>query len=106
MGGDGQPQTQAALLSRIACFGAGVQNAITAPRWLLGRTWGANSNTLKIESRTDPAVVKSLARLGHDIEVVGEYDEAMGHAGAIALDPSGVLEGGADPRSNGIVAAF
>ncbi len=106
MGGDGQPQTQAALLTRIACFGVGVQNAITRPRWLLGRTWGANSNTLKIESRIDPAVVKSLARLGHDIEVVGEYDEVVGHAGAIALDPSGVLEGGADPRSDGVVAAF
>ena len=41
MGGEGQPQTQAMLFSRYVMHGQDLQAAINAPRWLLGRTWGA-----------------------------------------------------------------
>jgi gamma-glutamyltranspeptidase/glutathione hydrolase len=106
MGGDGQPQTQAAMFTGIAHFGMGPQQAVSAPRWLLGRTWGQVSDSLKIESRFSTGVVADLARRGHVMEVLGEYDETMGHAGAIVRHPNGVLEGGADPRSDGGVAAY
>jgi gamma-glutamyltranspeptidase/glutathione hydrolase len=106
MGGDGQPQTQAAVFTRIAVFGLDPQAAVDAPRWLLGRTWGQSSDTLKLESRFPAAVPGTLGAYGHEIEIVGAYDEAMGHAGAIVRHPDGVLEGGADPRSDGTVAAF
>lgn len=106
MGGDGQPQTQAALFTRIAVFGMDPQQAVAAPRWLLGRTWGQASDTLKLESRFSTGVVADLARRGHVMEVLAEYDEAMGHAGAIVRHASGVLEGGADPRGDGAVAAY
>ena len=84
---------------------------ITAPRWLLGRTWGAASTNLRIEDRFDPAVVRALKAAGHDVEVVGPFEEVMGHAGAIVhhangLLADGLLEGAADPRSDGSVAAF
>ncbi len=106
MGGDGQPQTQAAIFTRIAVFGMDPQTAVAAPRWLLGRTWGQASDTLKLESRFPAGVPATLGAYGHEIEIVASYDEAMGHAGAIVRQPSGVLEGGADPRSDGVVAAF
>ena len=106
MGGDGQPQTQSAVFTRIAAFGMDPQQAVNAPRWLLGRTWGETSDSLKLESRFSTGVVADLARRGHVMEVLGEYDEVMGHAGAIVRHPSGVLEGGADPRSDGAVAAY
>ncbi len=106
MGGDGQPQTQAAVFTRIAVFGMDPQQAVAAPRWLLGRTWGQTSDSLKLESRFSTGVVADLARRGHEMEVLGEFDEAMGHAGAIVRHPNGVLEGGADPRSDGAVAAY
>jgi len=51
MGGEGQPQTQAALVSRIVDFGYDVQEAIEAPRWLFGRTWGEESKSLSLEGR-------------------------------------------------------
>lgn len=57
MGGEGQPQTQAAIVTRIVDFGFGVQDAIEAPRWLQGRTWGAASNDLKIEGRVPSNVI-------------------------------------------------
>jgi gamma-glutamyltranspeptidase/glutathione hydrolase len=106
MGGDGQPQTQCAVFTRIANFGMEPQAAVSAPRWLLGRTWGQTSDTLKVEARFPGGVLMELGRLGHEIEVLADYDEAMGHAGAIVHRPDGVLEGGADPRSDGVVAAF
>jgi gamma-glutamyltranspeptidase/glutathione hydrolase len=106
MGGDGQPQTQSAVFTRSIVFGWGPQAAISAPRWLLGRTWGQTSDTLKLESRFPQAVVDDLRARGHDVEVIGEFDEVVGHAGAIVRHANGVLEGGSDPRSDGGVAAF
>jgi gamma-glutamyltranspeptidase/glutathione hydrolase len=106
MGGDGQPQTQSAVFTRCAVFGMNPQAAIAAPRWLLGRTWGQTSDTLKLESRFPAEVVDALRARGHDVEVVGAYDDTVGHAGAILRDSSGVLQGGSDPRSDGGVAAW
>lgn len=106
MGGDGQPQSQAAVFSRIVHFGMNPQAAIDAPRWLLGRTWGQTSDTLKLEARFPSTVQTALRALGHDVEVLRPYDEAMGHAGAIVLQPNGLYQGGSDPRSDGAVAAW
>ena len=106
MGGEGQPQTQAAVLTRYAHFGQPLQTAVSAPRWLLGRTWGEESTTLKIESRFDSSLVDALREAGHEVEVAGAFDEMMGHAGALVHHPHGVIEGAADPRSDGGVAAF
>jgi gamma-glutamyltranspeptidase/glutathione hydrolase len=106
MGGEGQPQTQSALFSRYAMFGQGLQAAITAPRWLLGKTWGEDSVTLKLESRFDPALVAALKAAGHDIEMLGSYTGMMGHAGAVVRHTDGVLEGATDPRSDGAAVGF
>jgi len=106
MGGEGQPQTQAALFSRYAWFNTPLQESITAPRWLLGRTWGDASATLKVEDRVAPNVLAALAAAGHDVEIVPAFSSMMGHAGAIVRHPNGVLEGASDPRSDGAVAAW
>lgn len=106
MGGDGQPQSQSAVFSRIAHYGWNPQAAIDAPRWLLGRTWGQTSDTLKLESRFSAETMDELRRLGHDVEVLRPYDETMGHASAIVLAPNGLYQGGFDPRSDGIAAGW
>ena len=106
MGGEGQPQTQAALFTRYARFGADLQAAISAPRWLLGRTWGEQSTTLKLEDGFDDGLYAALIAAGHDVERIGPLTEMMGHAGAIVRHADGRLEGATDPRSNGGVAAW
>ena len=106
MGGEGQPQTQAAVFSRYVWGGHNVRSAVAAPRWLLGRTWAEQSTTLKLESRYSPSVIQGLLKLGHPVEVVADFDERMGHAGALVLHPEGWIEGGEDPRSDGSVAAW
>jgi gamma-glutamyltranspeptidase/glutathione hydrolase len=106
MGGEGQPQTQAALFSRYAMLGSNLQQAITAPRWVLSRTWGDTRTDLRLESRFPPTLIDALRDAGHDVNAVGPFEEVMGHAGAIVLHPSGTMEGATDPRSCGAVAAF
>jgi len=106
MGGDGQPQTQAAVFTRYAVFNQPVQRAVSAPRWLLGRTWGSVSETLKLEARLGAALMQDLKARGHDVEVLGDFEETMGHAGALVRHPNGALEGGFDPRGDGSVAGY
>lgn len=101
MGGEGQPQTQAMILSRYLSGKLNLQQAITAPRWLLGRTWGSDITNLRIESRFQNDIYQSLQNAGHDVEVIGDFDEVMGHAGALVLHPEGLIEGASDPRSDG-----
>ena len=51
-------------------------------------------------------LLKALAAAGHPVEVVGAFEEMMGHAGAIVRHRDGALEGATDPRSDGGVAAW
>lgn len=107
MGGEGQPQTQTAMLTRVVDFGYDIQQAIEAPRWLYGRTWGEESKTLKLEGRIPDAVATELKRRGHDVEMMENWSQKMGHAQGIVLDQeSGVLQAGADPRGDGIALAW
>ncbi len=110
MGGEGQPQTQAAVFTRHVLYGQDLQRAIAAPRWVLGRTWGSSTHALRMEGRFDAKLLAQLAGAGHDIEVVADYAEMMGHAGALVLHrrgPStGIIEGASDPRSDGAAAGY
>jgi gamma-glutamyltranspeptidase/glutathione hydrolase len=101
MGGEGQPQTQAAVFTRHVLYGQDLQEAIIAPRWLLGRTWGQESTTLKLEDRFDPGLVQALADAGHAVEMLAPFTSVMGHAGAIVRDADGALQAATDPRSDG-----
>lgn len=102
MGGEGQPQTQAALITRIVDFGYDVQQAIEAPRWLMGRTWGTESRDLSLEARIGDQVARELVRRGQPVKIVDAWSGSMGHAQAIRIHPpGGFLEGGADPRGDG-----
>ncbi len=106
MGGDGQPQFQATVFNRIARFGLAPQAAIELPRWLPGRTWGQPSKGLKLESRFPAATVEALRAMGHEVAMLADWDESVGHAGALVREANGLRVGGFDPRSNRAVAAF
>ena len=106
MGGEGQPQTQAMIFSRYVRYGQNLQQAVSAPRWLLGRTWGSEVTNLRIENRFDTELYEQLKQAGHDLEVIGAYDGVMGHAGAVVVCPDGLMEGASDPRCDGAAAAL
>lgn len=101
MGGEGQPQTQAMVFSRHVLHGEDLQSSITAPRWLLGRTWGSASTSLRLENRFSGALIDALRDAGHPVELLGPFDEIMGHAGALVHHGDGLIEAAWDPRSDG-----
>ena len=102
MGGDGQPQFQAAVFTRHVLFDEPLAAAIERPRWVLGRTWGDPHTKLRLESRFDGNLVDALATAGHEVDVLSEpYSDVMGHAGAVVLHPDGSCEGAHDPRADG-----
>jgi gamma-glutamyltranspeptidase/glutathione hydrolase len=106
MGGDGQPQFQAQVFTRAMRFGMDLGEAIAAPRWRLGRTWGDGPVGVAMEDRFDPDLVEALARAGHEVVVLPEaYSDGMGHAGAIVRRADGRLFGASDPRSDGAAVA-
>jgi gamma-glutamyltranspeptidase/glutathione hydrolase len=106
MGGEGQPQTQLALLTRLLDFQFEAQAAINEPRWLWGRTWGADIAGLTLEGRIPLTVQQELRRRGHPVIGAPDWTEKMGHAHVIRCCPdSGLYEGGADPRSDGAAIA-
>lgn len=104
-GGEGQPQTQSAIFSRYAQFDVPLQTAICRPRWLLGKSWGQESTTLKLEADFDPDLIAALRAAGHEIETVAPVNPLMGHAGAVVRHPDGLLEAATDPRSDGAALA-
>ncbi|WP_318570716.1 gamma-glutamyltransferase [Salinigranum marinum] len=106
MGGEGQPQTQAALLTRLIDFEYDVQQALEAPRWLYGRTWGADTRALSLEGRVSDRVASELERRGHPVRIHSDWDDTMGHAAAIRVHENGLLEGGADPRGDGAALGY
>lgn len=101
MGGEGQPQTQSAVFSRYAMFGQPLQQAVTAPRWLLGKTWGDDTTTLKIEENADPNLVAALRAAGHEVEAIPAFSSLAGHAGGLVRHADGRTEAASDPRSDG-----
>lgn len=103
MGGDGQPQFQSQIFTRYADYGMSPADAVDAPRLLYGRTWGAESLTVKVEDRFDPACIRALRARGHDVEELGgPYIDSLGHAGMLIRHPgNGRVEAVHDPRSDG-----
>jgi gamma-glutamyltranspeptidase/glutathione hydrolase len=94
------------MFSHHAIFGTGLQQAVTAPRWLLGRSWGQSSDTLKLEDRFGPEIIADLRRRGHQVEVYPAFSEVTGHSGAIRRHADGVLEAASDPCGDGCAAGI
>lgn len=106
MGGEGQPQSQAAVFARYAWLGYDLQAAIAAPRWVLGRTWGDSDASLKIEDNFSPEIKSALHTAGHVVTEIKAFNDLMGHAGALVRHPDGLIEGASDPRCDGLAAAY
>ena len=100
-GGEGQPQTQTVIITRMIDYGMNPQQAISEPRFVWGRTWGQQTQELKIEGRVSIDVIEELSKAGHIVNKVEDFAGIMGHANAIVIDDQGFVHGGVDPRSDG-----
>jgi gamma-glutamyltranspeptidase/glutathione hydrolase len=101
MGADGQAQTTVQVLERYLA-GAGVADAVSAPRILHGRFVPEDdAEALTIEAPFGEETIGALRAGGHAPIVTGAHDERLGHAHAIELRPDGTLDAASDPRSDG-----
>lgn len=102
-GADGQPQTLAAVLTRLIDYQMDPMDALRQPRFLLGKTFSDSQDTLKLEDDMGEDVVANLRARGHAISLIHASNPLMGHPGAIAIDPhTGHMTGAHDPRSDGL----
>ena len=128
MGGDGQPQIHVQLLSAMIDFGLNAQQAIAAPRWrssryhvdMVGRRQelsgqrgvdehlrGDIVEMVLLEERFPGSVALQLDLLGHRTMLGPPWEDAMGHAQAIVINPTThVFEGAADPRCDGLALGW
>lgn len=105
-GGDGQAQTQTAILTRMIDYGMDPQQAIHEPRWVWGRSRGELAAELRLEKRITTDTIDKLRQAGHQVKIVKPVDGLMGHAHAIRIMENGCLSGGTDPRSDGSVIGW
>ena len=102
-GADGQPQTLAALLTRLIDHGMDPHSALAAPRFLLGKTFSDSTDNLKIESDVPVHVIEELRLRGHALSLVEAQSPLMGHPGGIVINgETGLMTGAHDPRSDGM----
>ncbi|WP_336491589.1 gamma-glutamyltransferase family protein [Methylobacterium nigriterrae] len=101
-GADGQPQTLTVLLTRLIDYGLDPLDALTRPRFLLGRTFSDGRDTLKLEASVSDATVAALEGLGHVISRIAPNSPLAGQAGAIVVESEGRVVGAHDPRSDGL----
>lgn len=101
-GADGQPQTLAAVLTRLIDHGMDPLTALARPRFLLGRTFSDTRDSLKIEADAGDDVIAALSTRGHEVSVIPAQSPLAGHPGVIAVDEYGACAGAHDPRSDGI----
>src|SRR6266566_4927653 len=128
MGGDAQPQIHVQLLSAILDFGMNVQQSISAPRWRSSRVRGTAAHkgqevggqrgidehrerkiieAVMLERRFMSGVALQLDLLGHYTIVEGPWEDGMGHAQAIRINPNThIFEGAADPRCDGLALGW
>lgn len=104
-GGDQQPQWNMQAITNLIDFDMDVQAAVEAPRWQSFPGTDPinlpNPFIVRAESRISEDVIQALRDKGHDVTVVPPYG-AGGAAYLIQRDSdTGVLQGGADPRSEG-----
>lgn len=87
-GADGQPQTLTVLLRHAIDRDLDPVQALQAPRFLLGRTFSDNRDSLKLEPT---GFEGELAALGHDISPLPALSQMAGQAGMVRIEDGKVI---------------
>jgi gamma-glutamyltranspeptidase/glutathione hydrolase len=99
MGGFNQAQAHAQFVSNVVDYGMNIQAAMEAARFSKASFAGCD---LYIEARVPDAVLEGLVKLGHRLQVLGDFSDAVGGGQAVMRDyKAGVNYGASDPRKDG-----
>jgi gamma-glutamyltranspeptidase / glutathione hydrolase len=99
MGGFNQAQAHAQFVSNVVDHGMNIQAAMEAARFSKASFAGCD---VYVEARMPDAVFEGLAKLGHQLRVLGDFSEGVGGGQAVMRDfKAGVNYGASDPRKDG-----
>lgn len=99
-GGPIQVMAQLQVISNIADLGMNLQAALEAPRFF-SFDQGPTCKVV-VESRMSVEMRDGLARMGHRLELTGEYQNLAGMGQAVGFDSAtGTTYGASDPRADG-----
>lgn len=101
MGGDIQPQIHVQLIRHMVDEGMDPQLALDSPRWAMPFTIYEKPSQGLFESSLGENEISALNRILQSRKIEG-FSSQFGHAQAIMVLPGGVIEGGADPRGDGL----
>lgn len=97
MGGAYQPNGHARMVTNMIDYGMAPQNALDAPRSF------SDAGRMNVERGYAQAVRAELAEMGHDVIVP---EGPLGGGQMILIREDGLLEGGSDPRKDGIALGY
>lgn len=100
MGGFVQPQGHLQMVMNAVDFNLNPQASLDAPRW----QW-VEGKTVEVEPGFPEEIARQLESRGHLIKRVPDNLQ-MGRGQLIWRDANGVLAGGTEPRTDGVVAAW
>lgn len=106
MGGFAQPQINAMNLVRTVDLRMPPDEALAAPRWLVGGMdpEGPSAPRVLVEADVHDAARQALQAAGFYVDTVDTHDEGVGHAHLIRVGPAG-FDVGSDPRADGSAQA-
>jgi gamma-glutamyltranspeptidase/glutathione hydrolase len=106
-GGDAQAQVHLQLITNLVDYEMSPQAAIEAPRWVAGGGPDDDPRLVGLEARFAASTVDGLRAKGHVVSVTDDWDVTFGHAQMILRDDAtGLLQGGADPRADGVALGY
>ena len=101
MGGSGQPQILAQVLLHLR-RGAGAQDAVGAPRFVVGGPEAdASRDLVLVEGGVPDAAQRALEATPFPRKALGDLDHEVGHAQVVTSGADGAIDVGSDPRTDG-----
>ena len=91
------------MIVNVIDFGMNAEEANFSPRFFCQKF----DNYLYVEGRIPENVVTDLKEIGHNVQVLEDFDLFFGGAQIITVDPAtGIYYGSADPRRGGIAVGY
>ncbi len=97
-GGHLQPQLLVQIAAQVLGTGAEPAVAQELPRWALPEQPAIRGSDVRVESRMDDRVIRSLVDRGHRVTEEGPWMSAWGPSAIIRITDDGLRIGAADPR--------
>lgn len=100
MGGKSQPQILAQILMRLLA-GTPAEQALSAPRWVVGTFGKGDENVVLAESLVGEPTRQALSKVGLPLVMAAARDDRAGHVQFVRRRGDGSFESATDPRGDG-----